>query len=465
MRRRVLLLLLLVRQIPPIIGEHSSTRTLMLPSLEDCKLAREREPNPEGLNNRLTNVLGHCLDGCLNVTLKMYVKPPLRVRLESQTIQNDEVLAVHAKIFVKMTYVDPAIPNSSYPSLTPPCEQLWLPQPRPGVVAHVIGSDAPTDRDATLRILSDGRTSSLWDQRVYAFPQSDWTYVNFPYDVHMATMRFKVNDAHIRFCNDHDLRTHTLEEIEGESSLTESEYLSALAPTGWSVGSLSQWRAFPGRSTSTYGQEINAEYCTIQIPLVRNPTPYVLKYYVFDVLFVLAGVISANFDAHEDSLHRYSIIVLCMLLLLTTVRRDLGYGLVEYVTIIDIQSFISMIILSLCLCQTVIRHKLGRTQVGTTVDRVTRETLICAGFVCAIGFLVQLVASRPSPSSAPPVFKELQTETLAPHLWPWLVFGLLWMSFSVVRIYRIHPCAAVRDEWRGQEAEAKGQTGGDGAVA
>jgi len=35
---------------------------------------------------------------------------------------------------------------------------------------------------------------------------------------------------------------------------------------------------------------------------------------------VLAGVISANFDAHEDSLHRYSIIVLCMLLLLTLTR-------------------------------------------------------------------------------------------------------------------------------------------------
>ena len=76
----------------------------MVPALEDCKLEREREPNPETMNNRLTNILQHEHD--LNVTLKLYITPPLNVRLESQTMENGEVLAVHAKIFFKMTYDD-----------------------------------------------------------------------------------------------------------------------------------------------------------------------------------------------------------------------------------------------------------------------------------------------------------------------------------------------------------------------
>jgi hypothetical protein len=144
-------------------------------------------------------------------------------------------------------------------------------------------------------------------------------------------------------------------------AFNESEYLKALAPSGWSVGSLSQWRAFTAKATSTYGYEYDAEYCTIQIPLTRNPTPYVLKYYVFDVLFMLAGVTSANFHQPGQLASRYSIVTVCMLLLLTTVRRDLGYGLVEYLTIINIQLFISLVVLTLCLCQTVVIQALGET--------------------------------------------------------------------------------------------------------
>ena len=59
--------------------------------------------------------------------------------------------------------------------------------------------------------------------------------------------------------------------------LSEDEYLDALAPSGWVVGSLDHWRAFPWKSTSKYGAEFDAEFCTIQIPLTRNPTPYILK--------------------------------------------------------------------------------------------------------------------------------------------------------------------------------------------
>ena len=76
----------------------------MVPALEDCKVEREGGPNPENMNNRLTNVLMHEHD--LNVTLKLYVMPPLNLRLESQTMDNGEVLAIHARVFFKMTYED-----------------------------------------------------------------------------------------------------------------------------------------------------------------------------------------------------------------------------------------------------------------------------------------------------------------------------------------------------------------------
>ena len=198
MRRSLIHLLLLAQ----CRSEHSSTRSGMLPALEDCKLERERGQFPEARNNRITNVLMH--DHDLNVSLKMYIMPPLRVRLEAPTMRNDMVLAIHAQIFIKMTYFDPAVPNSSYASLTPPCDQLWLPQPR---TSDTVGWDAPTGRAATLRIKNE--RSSLWDERTFAFPQSNWAFVNFPYDAHVATLRFKVNDANIRDCNDAAFRAHT----------------------------------------------------------------------------------------------------------------------------------------------------------------------------------------------------------------------------------------------------------------
>ena len=41
------------------------------------------------------------------------------------------------------------------------------------------------------------------------------------------------------------------------------------------------------------------------------------------------------------------IIAVCMLLMLTTLQRDLGYGPVEYLTVVNIHSFISMLVHSL----------------------------------------------------------------------------------------------------------------------
>ena len=96
-------------------------------------------------------------------------------------------------------------------------------------------------------------------------------------------------------------------------------------------------------------------------------------------------------------------------------------------------------------CQTILVQKLGETQLGAIVDRVGRQTLFCAAGACAIGFLVQLWALRPSPSSSllpsdqrPPVFSELPTDALISHLWYWIVFGLLWFALNVVRIYELH---------------------------
>ena len=177
-------ILLWLALLTPSHGEHSSSSTLVLTELEECKLDRGRQPSPYGINNRITNVLTHTHD--LNVTLKIFVVPPLRVTLEDQTMEHDQILSVHAKVFMKMTYQDPAVPNASYPSLTPPCRELWLPQPRPDVVAHVVGRDAVTNRAATLRVLGDHKTSSLWDEKNVAFPQSGWVFVNFPCALRMS---------------------------------------------------------------------------------------------------------------------------------------------------------------------------------------------------------------------------------------------------------------------------------------
>lgn len=109
----------------------------------------------------------------------------------------------------------------------------------------------------------------------------------------------------------------------------------------------------------------------------------------------------------------------------------------------DIQSFLSMLVLTLCLCQTVVVQSLGETQLAEIVDRVGRQTLVCAGVACAIGFWGQLVALRPSASSASlPVLSELPTDALASHMWPWIVFGLLWLALNAARIYQLHRARA-----------------------
>jgi len=359
-------------------------------------------------------------------------------------MDHDQVLAVHARVFMKMTYKDPAVPNISYPSLTPPCEELWLPQPRPDEVDQSSGRAAPTNRAATLRVLNDYVTSSLWDEKTVEFPQSGWVFINFPFDAHVATLRFKVTDATVHQCNDDDFRAHTIREMAKVHGDDEGAYLRALAPNGWTVGSLRQWRAFTAKATSMYGSEYDKEYCTIQIPLTRNPTPYLLNYYIFDALFMLIGVTTTNFYRPPQMTSRYSITVFSMLLLMTTLRRDLGYGVVEYVTIINLQAFLSMVVLTLCIFLTIIVHYLGETQLGAIVNRVGRQTAITAGVACAIGFFIQLVVLQPAPSSVsslsgstvPPVFSELQIDATASHLWPWLVSLLLWLAVNAVRIER-----------------------------
>lgn len=134
-------------------------------------------------------------------------------------------------------------------------------------------------------------------------------------------MRFKVNDATIHKCNDEDLRAHTIKEMSQVHGYNEAEYLQALAPVGWTVGSLSQWRASTAKATSMYASKYDPQYCTIQIPLTRNPTSYILKYYVFDVMFLLAG--GKSRPAHLESRdHRGSH---SMLVLLTSrVHSDLS---------------------------------------------------------------------------------------------------------------------------------------------
>ena len=57
--RVVRLALVVVQLIPPCLSDHSSTTSIMTPALEECKLERERDFNPEGRNNYRTNVLMH----------------------------------------------------------------------------------------------------------------------------------------------------------------------------------------------------------------------------------------------------------------------------------------------------------------------------------------------------------------------------------------------------------------------
>ena len=68
---------------------------------------------------------------------------------------------------------------------TPPCEELWLPQPRAAIVSGVQGTSPPTQRASSMRVF--GNVSSLWDQRIAAFPQSHWAYYNYPFDKQVTT--------------------------------------------------------------------------------------------------------------------------------------------------------------------------------------------------------------------------------------------------------------------------------------
>ena len=114
---------------------------------------------------------------------------------------------------------------------------------------------------------------------------------------------------------------------------------------------------------------------------------------------------------------------------------------------LQVQSFIAMLVLILCLCQTLVIQRLGEKHADGTekhpelrkmVDRVGRQALVGAGGACAIGFILQLWALQPSaasPSLPGGVFSELQTDAAASHLWPWVLFGLLWLAVNVGRIW------------------------------
>ena len=63
---------------------------------------------------QVSNVLMHQL--ALRATLNIFIETPLRLRLEAPTPIWDREITVHAKIFFKMMYVDPAMPNHTFPS-------------------------------------------------------------------------------------------------------------------------------------------------------------------------------------------------------------------------------------------------------------------------------------------------------------------------------------------------------------
>ena len=163
-------------------------------------------------------------------------------------------------------------------------------------------------------------------------------------------MQFKVNDALVTSCTEAAFQAHTREELAADG-LTESEYLSKLAPNGWTIGALDSWSAWA-----------DGESCNVEIPLIRNPRAYMVKYYIINNLFVFSAVLGMQLDPGSAPLAgaRCSLIMLSMLLLATVMQGDLGLGHLEYLVILDIQAGTNVWFLGVALVHTVVCHRLHR---------------------------------------------------------------------------------------------------------
>ena len=42
------------------------------------------------------------------------------------------------------------------------------------------------------------------------------------------------------------------------------------------------------------------------------------------------------------------------------------------------------------------------------------------------------------------MFAELPTDTAAAHIWPWILFGILWTTLNMVRILYLHRASVAK---------------------
>jgi len=225
--------------------------------------------------------------------------------------------------------------------------------------------------------------------------QSDTPYYGFPFDQHTIYANFRAEKPATK-----------VNGCSGEWSLSSAGtnavalspagigFLDTTQLSGYSVEAMAtllpasgDW-LFSEKAPQVKLEQLDgaAETCSIRINIRRNPTVYLLKAFIPDMIIVTIGMLSLFINPAIPPLFggRCSILIIAMLITMnSSLNRNNGLGRLSYVLKVDINALGNLGLLLIAMACSVIVHQMFRyeyTRLGVALDRAVRVTMSCIIF-------------------------------------------------------------------------------------
>ena len=266
----------------------------------------------------------------------------------------------------------------------------WLPRVQPAnpAGAHTVANrdfsyDA-TDKRATLQT----KMAASFDQ---GETESDTPYFGFPFDVQTVYMRLQAKPTvQMVGCNG----TWSMSTALSNTGKLDTAGLAPMADAGkldtYSIAEMSKllpasgdWKfdtvEIDGPQVSSYVS--GTDTCVIKIRMRRNPTVYILKAFLPDLIVMCIGMASLFINPQIPPLFggRCSILIISMLITMNgSLNRNNGLGKLSYLLKIDFVALGNLIMLLTAMFCSIIIHQCFRfklDRLGVLLDRAVRISL------------------------------------------------------------------------------------------
>ena len=270
-------------------------------------------------------------------------------------------------------------------------QYYWLPKMQP---ANKKGTYSNPSRVYTYDTTTKKAkfTTTLLATYSQAEYESDTPYFGFPFDVHTVYMFLKAKPAvQLTGCNS----TWTLSAAKDNTGMlnatTDGEYLLDIDKAHtYSIAEMNKIlpasRDWNFDNVETDGPQVKiyldgTDTCVVKMRLRRNPTVYILKAFLPDLIVMCIGMASLFINPQIPPLFggRCSILIISMLITMNgSLNRNNGLGKLSYLLKIDFVALGNLSMLLFAMICSIIIHQCFRfkyDRLGVLLDRAVRMTL------------------------------------------------------------------------------------------